>query len=261
MMPWLVVRVERLYAAAIEEFFWSSVSLGVLQSSVGFAVVSIPAALIGMALTCISRIRLACSRGAALPLSWMAGGVGVGIFGVAVTAAHWRSGVPLMMVTSVPLFIAAIAAVIRSGSPSPLDLIKLSFIEQMSRHHFSSGVAAEIAEEVAGHALRWWKTHPETTEPFFDTATGQVRDDEPGVFLKMWKEAWEEYWPPGRARPALEHRSGEPPTRERISIQVIIAKSFPQRGIRSTTAPGTDLVGSVRNPYPGHPGPPEEPGV
>ncbi len=77
---------------------------------------------------------------------------------------------------------------------SPLDLIKLSFIEQMSRHHFSSGVAAEIADEVAGHALHWWKTHPETTEPIFDTKTGQVRDDLPGITLKGWKEGWDDLW-------------------------------------------------------------------
>ena len=78
---------------------------------------------------------------------------------------------------------------------SVLDLIKLSFIEQMSRHHFSSGAASVVAEEVAAHALRWWKTHPETTGPFFDTATGQVRDDDlPAISLKMSKEGWQSYF-------------------------------------------------------------------
>lgn len=77
---------------------------------------------------------------------------------------------------------------------SALDLIKLSFIEQMSRHHFASGVAAEVADEVAAHARRWWNRHPETTEPIFDPETGQALGDLPGIKLKAWKEGWEESW-------------------------------------------------------------------
>lgn len=77
---------------------------------------------------------------------------------------------------------------------SALDLIKLSFIEQMSRQHFGSGVAAEIADDIAEHALRWWKKHPEETKPTLDTATGQVGDDLPAISLKAWKEGWEDLW-------------------------------------------------------------------
>lgn len=77
---------------------------------------------------------------------------------------------------------------------SALDLIKLYFIEQMSRHKFSSGVASEIAEEVAGHALRWWKTCPEKTVPFLGTESDRVVDDLPAIYIEMSEEGWRERW-------------------------------------------------------------------
>ena len=73
---------------------------------------------------------------------------------------------------------------------SALDLIKLYFIEEMSRQKFSSGAAADIAEGVADHALRWWETHPEKTESFFDTESGKVRDDSPRISIEMSQEDW-----------------------------------------------------------------------
>ncbi len=73
---------------------------------------------------------------------------------------------------------------------SALDLIKLDFIEQMSRQKFSSGAASDIAEGIADHALRWWETNPEKTEPVFDGESGQVGGVLPLTSITMSQEGW-----------------------------------------------------------------------
>lgn len=70
---------------------------------------------------------------------------------------------------------------------SGLDLIKLSFIEQMSRHHFSSGVAAEIAEEIANHAARWSEQLEEVIETVDAAEIPELR-------LGATKESWTGNW-------------------------------------------------------------------
>lgn len=78
---------------------------------------------------------------------------------------------------------------------SPLDLIKLSFIEQMSRHHFSSGVAAEIADEVAEHAEKWWAQHPESIgERYFDVDSGKIVEDDDAETIWLKAHEWPDYW-------------------------------------------------------------------
>ena len=76
---------------------------------------------------------------------------------------------------------------------SGLDIVKLYFIETMSRHNFSSGKAAELAESIAEQTAAWWEGEPELISRAFDVESGQVVDGPLLVSVEAHRETWENY--------------------------------------------------------------------